>query len=204
MWIISAILFVLVIVLCLISLTRVKGRRLTYSLFLASQLLLTARSVTGIIFIFIENNINATEVPLDALLLCNVIIDICKRVGQAFLFISIVYLILDRHETIDRAAGGRIGHIDSRMPLIHYALFMGTIALGVVKAIYSERFDRKLWNEYFVLHPKDQAKENTQVQNLTYAFQAFWNSAGLYALFFIAITYIAMMRMNVNDKASPF
>ncbi len=90
------------------------------------------------------------------------------------------------------------------MPLIHYALFMGTIALGVVTAVYSDRFDNKLWKEYFVLHPKDQAKEYTQVQNLTYAHQAFWDASGLYVLFFISITYIAMVRTKVNDKVSIF
>ncbi len=203
-WFISAILFLLVTILCFIALSRAKGRRFTYFIFLLSQILLTARSVTGIIFIFIENNINATEPPLDALLFCNLIIDICKRVGQAFLFMAIVYLILDRHEAIDRAAGGRIGHIDSRMPLVHYALFMGTVALGVVTAVFSDRFDNKLWKDNFVLHPKDQVKEYTQVQNLTYAHQAFWGASGLYVLFFASITYIAMIRTKVNDKVSIY
>ncbi|KLO18982.1 hypothetical protein SCHPADRAFT_953755 [Schizopora paradoxa] len=203
-WIICTIFFLLEAILCLIALSRVKGRRLTYFLFLVSQLLLLSRSITGIIFIFIENNIYATEPPVNALLLCDAIIDICKRVGQAFLFMATVYLILDRHEAIDYAAGGRIGHIDSRMPLVHYALFMGSIALGIVTAIFSERYDSRLWKGYFDLHPKDQAKENTHVQNLSYAYQGFSDSAGLYVLFFIAITYAAMVRMNVNDKVMKF
>ena len=77
---------------------------------------------------------------------------------------------------------------------------MGSIALGIVTAIFSERYDSKLWKGYFDLHPKDQAKEDTHVQNLSYAYQAFSDSAGIYVLFFIAITYAAMVRTNVNDK----
>lgn len=192
--------FLLEALLCPVALFRSKGRRFTYSIFLVSQLLLTARSVTGIVYIFIENNAYATEPPLDALLLCNLIIDICRKVGQAFLFVAIVYLILDRHEAIDRAAGGQIGHIDSRMPLVHYTLFMGTVALGIVSSIFAERFDNKLWKDYFELHPKDQSKEYNQMQKLSYIYQAFWDSAGLYLLFFIAITYTAMVSVKVNDK----